>query len=89
MAGDAALTQLPGGDEPGAWEGVEGALVQDVEDDVECIPADSMNQRQQHTEALLSHAVGGCTHAQPGTLRFLATRQQDRNAAGTCQLHVL
>ena len=31
-------TQLQRRDQPGAGEGVEGALVQDVEDDVERVP---------------------------------------------------
>lgn len=84
-AGAAALTQLPRRNEPGAWEGVQGALVQDIEDDVECIPAGSITQQYSST-AWLSDAVGGCTHVQPSALWFLAQRQQDRNAAGTCQL---
>jgi hypothetical protein len=33
-----SLTQLQRGEEPGAWEGVEGRLVENVEDDVEGVP---------------------------------------------------
>lgn len=50
------LTELHGRNEPGAWEGVEGALVQNVEDDVERIPAG--RDKAQYASTHMWHAVG-------------------------------